>query len=163
VTLEAFGNLGELVGGIGVVITLAYLAIQIRRNATASRSVAIQSVYSEFAAFGRLLGSNPQVAGVWRRGSADPNSLDEDELDQYISLTAAFMRTFENIHTQFQVSERDDAAWEPFDVTLLAALKTPGAQFYWRMRSNRFGAAFRGHVNLLVQERVIVEEKNPTN
>jgi hypothetical protein len=128
-----------------------------------SRSVAIQSVYGEFAAFGRLLGSNAQVASVWRRGCADPKGLDEDELDQYIALVAAWMRTLENIHTQFQVSERDDAAWEPFDHTLREQMKSPGAEFYWRARANRFGAAFRGHVNLLVQERAIAKEKNPAN
>jgi hypothetical protein len=163
VSLEALGNLGELVGGVGVVVTLAYLAVQIRRSATASRSVAIQSVYSEFAAFGRLLGSNSQVASVWRRGCVDPKGLDEDELDQYISLVATWMRTFENIHTQFQVSERDDAAWEPFDYTLREMMKTPGAELYWRKRANRFAAAFRGHVNLLVQEEAIAKEKNPAD
>jgi hypothetical protein len=163
VSLEALGNLGELVGGVGVVVTLAYLAVQIRRSATASRSVAIQSVYSEFAAFGRLLGSNSQVASVWRRGCVDPKGLDEDELDQYIALVAAWMRTFENIHTQFQVLERDDASWEPFDYMLREMMETPGAELYWRKRANRFGAAFRGHVNLLVQERAIAKEKNPAN
>ena len=33
--LEALGNIGDFIGGIGVVITLAYLAVQIRHNTRA--------------------------------------------------------------------------------------------------------------------------------
>jgi hypothetical protein len=47
--LEALGNLGDFLGGIGVVITLLYLAIQIRQNtrqmrmdAAAARTTALE-------------------------------------------------------------------------------------------------------------------------
>jgi hypothetical protein len=37
-TLDAPGNIGDLVGGLGVVITLIYLAVQIRQNTATVRA-----------------------------------------------------------------------------------------------------------------------------
>lgn len=37
-TLEQYAAIGEFVGGIGVVITLVYLALQIRQNTKTVRS-----------------------------------------------------------------------------------------------------------------------------
>ena len=43
-TFEAFGNVGDFIGGIGVVITLAYLALQIRQNSNSVKAASAQAV-----------------------------------------------------------------------------------------------------------------------
>jgi len=40
--LDALGNLGDFLGGIGVVVTLIYLALQIRQNTAATRVQTVQ-------------------------------------------------------------------------------------------------------------------------
>jgi hypothetical protein len=47
VDLDALGNIGDLLSGIGVVVTLAYLAVQIRRN-TAAVSAQVRHSLSDF-------------------------------------------------------------------------------------------------------------------
>ncbi len=42
--LEDLGNIGDFLGGIGVVVTLAYLAVQIRQNSRSVKVSAAQSV-----------------------------------------------------------------------------------------------------------------------
>ena len=55
-TLEALGNLGDLIGGIGVIVTLIYLAIQIRQNTIEVRNAAVQRMLEQStAAFGSEL------------------------------------------------------------------------------------------------------------
>ena len=39
---EALGNIGDFVGGLGVVVTLAYLAVQIRQNTATTRVQTVQ-------------------------------------------------------------------------------------------------------------------------
>ena len=41
---QLLGNYGEFVGAIGVVITLAYLAFQIRQNTRATRAASHHSI-----------------------------------------------------------------------------------------------------------------------
>ena len=42
--LEALGNIGDFLGGIGVVVTLLYLAAQIRQNTKMMRGAARQQL-----------------------------------------------------------------------------------------------------------------------
>ncbi len=42
--LEALGNIGDFLGGIGVVVTLLYLAAQIRQNTRMMRGTARQQL-----------------------------------------------------------------------------------------------------------------------
>ena len=42
-TLEQLGSIGELIGAIGVIISLVYLALQIRTNTEAERTSTYQS------------------------------------------------------------------------------------------------------------------------
>jgi len=46
-TLEALGNLGDLIGGVGVIITLIYLAIQIRQNTIEVRNATVQRIFEQ--------------------------------------------------------------------------------------------------------------------
>lgn len=44
--LDTLGNLGDFVGGIAVVITLIYLAVQVRQNTSALKAASWQEVVS---------------------------------------------------------------------------------------------------------------------
>jgi hypothetical protein len=48
-TLQDLGSLGELIGGIAVVASLIYLALQIRQNTRSTHASMAQSVYSRDA------------------------------------------------------------------------------------------------------------------
>ncbi len=37
-TLEGLGNVGELIGGLAVIVSLVYLAIQVRQGARTTRA-----------------------------------------------------------------------------------------------------------------------------
>ncbi len=49
--LEALGNVGDFVGGIGVIVTLVYLALQIRKNTQAVHSASLDSVANSHLEF----------------------------------------------------------------------------------------------------------------
>ncbi len=84
-TLQDSGSLGELVGAIATVATLAYLAVQIRSNTHAVRSSAAQSVHESFATWYRMLaGARVQItAGP---GTAIRQEAHRDAADSFRSL-----------------------------------------------------------------------------
>jgi hypothetical protein len=84
--LEDLGNLGDFLGGIGVVVTLVYLAVQIRQNTEQLRSDADSRKVSSLDEMTRALGlwqadiaANPELADIWKRGLAAESHLDETE------------------------------------------------------------------------------------
>ena len=58
-TLDQLASIGEIIGGIGVVLSLVYLAIQIRTNTDAERTSTYQSIVSDFGALNNTMASTP--------------------------------------------------------------------------------------------------------
>jgi hypothetical protein len=110
----------------------------------------IQASYSQASNFLSLIGSNLQVAGVWRLGLFDPSKLEADEYIQFLGLATAMLRNFENVFIQFQDSAADPRAWEPWDRSLRDIMQTRGLKVVWQERKAVFGDGFRSHVDGLL-------------
>ena len=83
---DAIGAIGEVVGAVGVILSLAFVGRQIRHSShqmgehsRALRIAAIDQVAAGFSRFRDPLIRDPAVADLWIRGTADYDSLDEIE------------------------------------------------------------------------------------
>ncbi len=63
-TLEDLGNIGEFVGAVGVVVTLVYLAVQIRRNTISVRASTFQEAVRDVATLSDLLATDAELARI---------------------------------------------------------------------------------------------------
>ena len=52
---DAIGAIGEIVGAIAVIVTIGYLALQMRRNTRSVRSAAAQQILEGLAEFNQFL------------------------------------------------------------------------------------------------------------
>ena len=73
---DALGAIGELVGAVAVVATLAYLAVQIRQSNKLSRATAVQIVSQQNLEFLGMLATNPDLRELWTKGAEDYDKLD---------------------------------------------------------------------------------------
>ena len=73
--LEALGNIGDLLGGVGVFVTLIYLAVQIRQNTIASRSEAYQAAVVATSAWTQDVGTDSDSTRILQAGIYDHESL----------------------------------------------------------------------------------------
>jgi hypothetical protein len=78
-TIENLGNIGEFVAAIATLITLAYLAVQIRQNTRAVRAASHHSVTDSFNHINAIIGTDPAAARIFRLGLEGLENLDEDE------------------------------------------------------------------------------------
>lgn len=140
---QAIGTVAEVVGAAGVVVSLVYLAIQIRQN---TRQVEEQGRAQRFSALGVLFDnwrnfrgsiiSDPRVASIWRRGNEDPTQLTEDDRVVFDLLMVDLMWGFA-ANWMVGVDEglgsylRDDIA----DNLLIYA--TPGFRSWWETNPHR--------------------------
>ena len=77
-TLDQLGNLGELIGALGVVVSLAYLAIQIRTNTEAERTSTYQSIVSDFGALNNTMASTPELSHLFVQAMENYHKLSSD-------------------------------------------------------------------------------------
>lgn len=77
--LEDLGNVGDFVGGIAVIATMFYLAVQIRRNTNATQASSMHEFLENWRALTRLSIENPSILDIHRRGMADYDALSDAE------------------------------------------------------------------------------------
>jgi len=101
VTLEDLGNIGDFLGGIAVIVTLIYLARQIRENTKVARIQTIQTIKSNALQL-RVAGiQSPDVAAILAKSIEDSSSLTTPERIRFNLLCAS---TFENFDQVYQAS-----------------------------------------------------------
>ena len=126
-TLEDLGNMGELIAAIATVITLAYLALQIRQNTRSVQGSAIQSHLNlEMAACALIA----QHADVFERGGANVSDLSGAERIVFEQLVTSVMNLMDNAYSQYQ-----SGLIPGFDFIIAdwqdTYLKLPGFQSVW--------------------------------
>ena len=93
---EAVGAMAELAGAIGVILSLIYLALQIRPTTRTLQGSTVQSMHD--SAVQRLLAvaNNDNLADRYLKGMQDPSSLHGRERLQLDQFLQAMLRGFEN-------------------------------------------------------------------
>lgn len=97
---EAVGAVAEALGAAGVIITLAYLAIQVRQNsrllersAEATRVTADDAVVENFNQWREMIVTHPEVSDLFIRGMEDPAQLDPGERHRFNHMLGEFTWT----------------------------------------------------------------------
>ena len=73
---EAISAIGQLVGALAVVISLIYLAREVRSNARATRHAAMRSTLDNFNRLAQQLTEHSDLAELYYRGVDDFESLE---------------------------------------------------------------------------------------
>jgi hypothetical protein len=153
VTLQDLGNIGEFVAAIATLITLIYLAAQIRQNTRAVRSSAFQQVVDSFSGISLEIGLNRELSEILDRGSNGLSSLDSVERRRYWSVLLSFFRRAESVFFQSEQGTLQLESWEGIREFLRSVLQSQGAREFWDENSSAFNSRFRTFVDSELLER----------
>jgi hypothetical protein len=81
---DAIGAIAELLGAIGVIASLVYLATQIRQGREQVRAATAQQYQSQATSTAQAWAQDPASARLVRRGIEDVDQLDEDESFRFL-------------------------------------------------------------------------------
>ena len=143
---EALGALAELLGAVGVIVTLVYLARQIRQSTRATRLATSQAIAAALSEWSRPLIEDPDLCRVFFAGVEDVTSLQDDERTRFFMLCYTYLRMFEEMHHQFRRGSLESEVWDGYARNYGLYAKAPGMQIYWKARREYFNPAFRDFV-----------------
>jgi hypothetical protein len=142
-TLQDLGSIGELVGGLAVVLSLAYVAYQVRQNSRQIEHNSRQleaSMYlasgESFVRFWSLMVQDEDVAGLWHRGVAG-ETLGAVEKVRFNGLVMILFNAFENNFHQEQIGAHHRGTLEISRSTLSRMLASPGVGAWWAREARR--------------------------
>ncbi|MEN8374802.1 MAG: hypothetical protein ABFS34_05080 [Gemmatimonadota bacterium] len=138
---EAIGAVGEIVGAVAVVLTLLYLAKQIRQSSRSVEIGALRDTTSFWHRWSEMLATSPGLAEVVAKGSDSYEALTEAEKLRYGAFVQSFfdsVEAFRDLVVKFRVS-RDLAVLESI---LARRLAVPGVYAWWRENTEDYDADF---------------------
>ena len=84
---DAIGALAEAAGAFGVLISIIYLAVQVRHNTEESRIARGQDLVTANADVNAQVADNPELSRIVRAGMLDFSSLSDEEQFRFSLLT----------------------------------------------------------------------------
>ena len=157
--LEELGNLGDFIGGIAVLVTIAYLAIQIRQNtdqvkigSEIARAEAYARSVESFSDFRSLLISDSEVADIYLRGCRDMDSLSPAESLRFYLILQQIFHTVQAAlaNTTVTGTELENPA-HFFNLDVM--LRQPGIQDWWASEKGRYQEELVALVNSQLESR----------
>lgn len=147
---DAIGAVGEIIGALGVILSLVYLASQIRSQNTESRLAAVTEWTNQWNEWTASFADHPQLSELWVKGSADFNSLSPAEVVQYAAHCGRFFRIAEGLHGQYSQGRLEGRAWRGLARTLEDIALLPGIKIWWEKRSLWYSDEFISFVQPLI-------------
>ena len=148
-TLAAWG---EFLGGIAVVVSLVYLAGQIRQNSKLLRaSTAGATAQIEFSG-AALLVQDAEVARIFWEGLADRNALSEADRQRFDPLLSVQLRGQNRLYEFHREGLASPGGWQPVERGLRWTFQQPGVQQWWHVWGEGYSDEFRSLVDGMIRE-----------
>ena len=126
--IQAWGAFGELVGAIGVVISVIYLANQVKDAGRTAQVQAHQGVTQSGVKLMEMLAEN---AEAWSSGHSDPESLAPGQRVKFHSVLYAWLFIVVDLWHARANGAFDESILRRWVGGLAAALNTPGGSAWW--------------------------------
>jgi len=148
-TLAAWG---EFLGGIAVVVSLIYLAGQIRQSSRLMQVSTAVAAHESDAARVSLLMQDPEMMRLYFEGLADCTSLSEADRRRFDTFFDQNFRGFLANWRFAQAGILDEAVWEYDRNGQAWHLQQPGVQQWWNEFRFLYGDEFGAFVDGLIRK-----------
>ena len=148
-SLSDLASLGSFVNGLAVLISLIYLALQVRQTKR-NQQIAIRHSRATRIVELQLALADAGVANAWLHGSGSPQQITQTEVSQFISLCRALFFHFEDSFYQREEGLLNDDAFETVVAGARLSARSPGWRAAWTIARPTFAGRFRDFMDGVV-------------
>ena len=148
--MDSIAVIAESVGALAVVVSMLYLAIQVRENSRFARASIYQSTTEMMSSFVKLLGQDKGLSQLYFTGLMRPEELAEDERLQVNSLFAYSLAAQENLFIQHKYGFTPDMSQDRWEFLLGGQLQTRGGALFWSTNQRQFNPDFVAYANAAI-------------
>jgi hypothetical protein len=150
--LDVLAQLGEFVGGFFVVISLVYLAYQVRQNTRSLRAENYARILNRMSEMQARLALDADLNHVMTVGAEDPARLSRADRVRFSWALYELIGTAEFMYHQFREKTLPDAVWMRWEATVGWWLSHPGMRAWWRARPSPFSSDFEAFAEDLIRD-----------
>jgi len=145
-SLETLSQVGDFVGGIGVILSLVYVAIQVRSNTLSQRADMTARILDRMAAQQHTYAFDAEASKFFTRAITNPTGLTIEERNRFAWLMTEFLSAMEFLKQQFEEGNVDEQTWGRWSKTLDWWLTFPGVRAFWIGRPTPYTDSFTDFV-----------------
>jgi hypothetical protein len=142
--VEAINVWAQLIASLGVIVSLFYLAAQVRQNTRSSRAIVVDSLARSMHDLAFEIAQNDQLLKT--ATTLDWNSATELERARFASFMLGYFKLFENAWFQMRKGTLEPEQWEGYDAFLRNVWAQPTVKAWWTQRKTFFAPGFRQYV-----------------
>ena len=139
---EAIGAVGEILGALAVLITLIYLALQVRQNTRATNRTAFQELMNYYAQI-TSFASSREGAELLAKSRHGLESLDEPDRVRILNVTGQVFAHLQNAHQQWAEGFITDSQWRQISAVGNALMTSEGTKVIWDITKDRYSTEFQ--------------------
>lgn len=148
---EAIGAISEMVGAIAVVITLAYLALQIRQSTRATKAAAVSASHLSLRENRHAILASAELSSLFESGSTNPMSLTELERKRFVWMMLNGVDALLDIYTQTLETGFSPETWHTQgEWAVLRILGNDGGRWFWDSFSGNYPSYFRKEIDRIL-------------
>jgi len=146
VQLEAINAIAQLIAAIGVIVSLFYLAAQIRQNTRSMRAVVVDSLAHSLVDLLGPQAQNPESLRAFSVVTENWDAAGEEDRARAVPFIFATFKLFENAWFQQRQGTLDRQQWQGWDAYIRIYYHRPGVKRWWTMRRAASAVGFRDYL-----------------
>ena len=135
--LDSLAQIGEFLGGIGALVALVYLALQIRQSNEIARAQSRQTLRDTFYDRAWEAGADPRLARIFGTGVARWPDLPDEEK---VAFTNLMTRWIANVEEGIDLRDNglvDDGTLEFIAAAMAGCIRPDGGRRWWEEHGSR--------------------------
>ena len=146
-TAQLLGNFGEFLSSIVVLVTVIYLAVQVRQTRLAVQSSSWQEGVNNIIDWNFRIAEDTELLDIFQRGMPDPDALTSPEQLRLALILASFMQQFHKWYLDNEKGLVEEKAWLGEAASMVSVLSAPGGARWWSEFNVPFTPEFRTYVD----------------
>ena len=148
-SISDWGSIGEIVSGIGVILSLIYVGVQVRKNSQDVRDNTAQQILNLFV----TINHSPDellLAAFLKLYRDEP--FDKHEQMRYSFYLREQLETYHSAYYHYKRGNLDQSLFRAVEQRIKNNSQFPQWREVWEIANNVYSREFRDYVNGLLQE-----------
>ena len=149
---DAIGAAGEIVGAFAVVVSIIYLAGQVRNQTREARLTATRELSRDYRELVRSIAKDPELYEIYRRAVSSYNGLpDSDRMRIHLYVFSPIYGVLEQQYLHLTHGNIDLVFLESIRNRIAESARLPGIREWWERNRHIYGEEFRAYVDSTYQ------------
>ena len=148
----AIGAIGEIFGAVAVLITLIYLAVQVRQNTQEIRAARVESTLRDQSSYSKLLASDPELTRIYWQAIENIDDLSDPEKKRWLHLCSVMLRNSEIAYYHYCQGYLPNPIHESRERWIKMFMGKSGFRWWWRRYAEILDPGFVEYVERIVRD-----------